>query len=176
MQPAAQTLQTKRLRLRWLTLDDAPLLLAIWNDPAFIRHVGDRGVRTLDQARQAMHEGVLKLYSDHGYGPYRVSNLTDDEAMGICGLFQRDHLDAPDIGFGLLPEFCGQGYAGEAALAVMDHARNAMGLACVTAIVSPGNQASIGLIRKLGLRLEKPIRMPGEEEDVLLYSIRFTEG
>ncbi len=161
---------TERLTLRWFTEDDAALMLAVWNDPGFVRCVGDRGIRTLDEARNALASGIMAMYRDHGYGPYRVATKDDGELMGICGLFLRDYLDDPDIGFALLPGFCRRGYASEAALAVLDEART-MGLDRVTAIVSPENVASIGLIEKLGLSLAERMRPPGEEHDVLLYAI-----
>ena len=168
---AKSELQTERLQLRWLTADDSDLMLAVWNDPAFIRYVGDREIHTTEQARQALKEGVLKLYGEHGYGPYLVSKRAGGRPMGICGLFKRDNLDAPDIGFGLLPEFCRSGFAYEAAEAVMMHAREYMKLGRVKAIVSPENNRSIRLLEKLGMTVEKSIRMSGEDEDVLLYGI-----
>lgn len=166
-----EILQTGRLSMRWLTLDDAELMLAIWNDPTFVRHVGDRGVRTLEDARTTLAEGPMTLYEKHGYGPYRVALRETDVPMGTCGLFKRDHLDDPDIGFGFLPEFCGRGYGWESAEAVTTHARESLGLKRLTAIVSPGNDASIGLIEKLGMQFECAIRMPGEDHDVSLYGI-----
>ena len=167
-------LSTPRLELRWLTPADAGLLLAVWNDPAFVRHVGDRGVRTVDAAAEAMAAGPLAMYRDYGYGPYRVALRESGEAIGMCGLFRRPALDDPDIGFALLPAYCGKGYAFEAAQAVLKHARNRLGLGRLTAIVSPGNATSIRLIEKLGLRFERPIRMPGDETDVSLYGIDWT--
>jgi RimJ/RimL family protein N-acetyltransferase len=168
-----QSLETDRLSLRWFSRDDAALMLAVWNDPAFVRFVGDRGIRTIDEARDALHRGILAMYRDHGYGPYRVATRDDDVPMGICGLFLRDYLDDPDIGFGLLPEFCRSGYAYEASLAVLDEARTTLGLDRVTAIVSPENGASIGLIEKLGMSFAERMRAPGEDHDVLLYAIEF---
>ena len=167
-------LETERLRLRWLTLDDAGLMLAIWNDPAFIRHVGDRGIRTLDEARDEMVNGAMQLYEKYGYGPYRVALKDDDTAIGICGLFRRDNLDEPDIGYGILPEYCGKGYAYEASCAVMNHARTDLGLTRLVAIISPDNEASIGLIRKLGLRFERMHRMHDEEDEVCIYGMQLT--
>lgn len=164
-------LETDRLRLRRLTLDDAELMLAIWNDPAFVRHVGDRGIRTREEARQALRDGPLQLYAEYGFGPYRVALKSDDRAVGICGLFRRDGLDDVDIGYSILPEYCGQGYAFEAATAVVGHARDDIGLARLTAIVSPDNGPSIGLTRKLGLRYEKTIRMTGDDDDVCIYAM-----
>ena len=170
---AKTELTTPRLRLRWLTEDDAALMLTIWNDPDFIRHVGDRGIRTPTEARKAMRDGILKLYTDFGYGPYSVSSLDSGTPMGICGLFKRDNLDYPDIGYSLLPEFRGCGYALEAASAVLVHARDHLGLSQLKAIVSQDNTASVRLLEKLGMRSEGALRMPDEDEDVVLYGIEF---
>ena len=160
--------------MRWLTLDDADLMLAIWNDPAFVFHVGDRGIRTIAEARKNMSEGALKLYEDYGYGPYRVALKSDDTAVGTCGLYRRKGLEDTDIGYGFLPEFCRLGYAYESGCAVLEHARADIGLARITAIVSPDNAASIGLTEKLGLQFEKTARLPGEDKDVSLYSMSLT--
>lgn len=162
-------LETARLVLRRVTLDDADLMLAVWNDPAFVRNVGDRGVRTLDEAQQAMREGALKLYADYGYGPYAVTLRDDGTRIGICGLFRRDSLDDPDIGFALLPAYCGRGLAGEAAEAVLRYARDDLRLGTLTGIVSPDNAASRGLLEKLGLHFDRMITMPGDSEEVCLY-------
>ena len=167
------TLQTERLNMRQLTLDDAELMLAIWNDPAFIRNVTDRGIRTLDEAREAMSTGALKLYEDHGFGPFHVSLRGDATPIGICGIFARDSLDDPDIGFALLPDFCSRGYAWESAKAVLDYARDELELPRLTAIVAPENAPSVGLIEKLGLRFETALCLPGEDAEVSLYGINF---
>ena len=166
-------LNTERLELRWLTQDDAPMMLAVWNDPAFMRYVGDRGVRTVEQAGAALQAGLLKLYSNYGYGPFRIMRREDGADLGICGLFRRDGLDEPDIGFAILPEYCRQGFALEASVAVLNHARDVLKLSSVTAIVSPQNEASIGLLEKLGLHYERQVRMPGDDHDVSLYRIDF---
>ena len=166
-------LHTERLELRWLTPNDAPMMLAVWNDPAFIRHVGDRGIRSLEQARAALNAGVLRIYADFGYGPYHVMRREDGADLGICGLFRRDGLDEPDIGFAILPDFCGEGYGFEAAVAVLDHARDALKLSSVIAIVSPGNKPSEGLLEKLGMHFERSLRLPGDDRDVSLYRVDF---
>jgi len=165
-------LETERLTLRRVTLDDAALMLAIWNDPAFIRHVGDRGIRTIEEAEAALKEGAFKLYDEFGYGPYCMSRKKDGALIGICGLFRRENLTDPDIGFGVLPDYCGKGYAGEAAQAVVAHARNDLGIECLTAIVSPENVASIGLIEKLGLRFDRGITMPDDDDEISLYRMQ----
>ena len=144
-------------------------MLAIWNDPAFIRHVTDRGIRTLPDAQDAMREGILRMYEEHGYGPYRVALTATDQPIGICGLFKRDCFDVPDIGYATLPEFCGNGFAYEAACAVIDNAPG-LGFERLLAIISPKNDASIGLIRKLGFDFERMHRMPDDDDDVCIYS------
>ena len=171
-----KSLRTARLDLRPIGLDDAPLMFAIWNDAAFIRNVGDRGVRTLDQARDAIRAGALKLFEEHGFGPFSMTRRDDGTQIGICGLFKRDVLDAPDIGFAVLPDFCGHGFAGEAATAVVEHARTDLGLAMLTAIVSPDNTPSIGLIEKLGLRFEGMITMPGDQVAIRLYRMSLQDS
>lgn len=165
-------LKTARLALRRVSLDDADLMLAVWNDPAFIENVGDRGIRSLAEARAAMQAGALKMYDDYGYGPYAMVLRSSGVRVGICGLFKRDNLEHPDIGFAVLPDYCGSGLAGEAAFAVLAHARDDLRLTELTAIVSPGNTPSIGLIEKLGLSFSKMIRMPGDNNDICLYQIR----
>ena len=172
MNQADAVLQTDRLLLEPLLESDAGLMLEVWNDPAFIRHVGDRGIRTLDEATRVLREGALKQWEELGYGPYRVS-LGGGEAIGICGLLKRPNLDDPDIGYALLEPFRGHGYASEAARAVRDHARDSMGLQKILAIVSPEHGRSIRLLEKLGMMKKGSIRMPDEDEDIFLFEMRF---
>jgi len=170
--PELLQLETERLSLRRLTLDDAELMLAVWNDPAFIRYVGDRGIRTIEAARVALQEGALKLFSDFGYGPFRVALITDDSPVGVCGLFRREGLEEPDLGFSVLPEYWRKGYAYEAAREVVNHAATDIHLKRLTAVASPDNAASIALIEKLGLRFERMHRLPGDDDDVAIYGMQ----
>ena len=170
MNTALDTIHSERLNLHRLTEDDAELSLALWNDPDFIRHVGDRGVRTVEEAVEKLREGALKIWDDFGYGPYRLA-LPGGDSFGICGLFKRENLDHPDIGYALLPAYCGKGYALEAARAVRDHARDHIGLSIICALVSPDHARSIHLLERLGMKYERPIRMPDEDEDILLYGM-----
>ena len=162
-------LETERLSLRELTRDDAELLLRVWNDPAFIRNVGDRGIRTTEEAQDAMKNGVMQLYDQYGYGPYRVALKDTDTPIGICGLFRRDGLDTPDLGYAILPDYCGAGHAYEAATAVVDYAAAELSIDHLIAIISPGNEASIRLIRKLGFEFERMHSMPDDDEAVRIY-------
>ena len=172
--PTCGIAETPRLLLRRMTLDDADLMLAIWNDPAFVEHVGNRGIRTIAQARQALDDTVLTLYETYGYGPYCMVRKDDAQRIGICGLFRRETLPHPDIGFAVLPTFCGAGFALEAARAVVLHAREDLGIKTLTAIVSPLNKASVSLLEKLGLNFQRGITMPGEKEEISLYSMNLS--
>jgi [ribosomal protein S5]-alanine N-acetyltransferase len=168
-------LRTERLELRWLNEEDAGLMLAIWNDPGFIRNVGDRGIRTPEAALEAMREGVLALYRSHGYGPYRIASRDGGPAMGICGLFKREQFEHPDIGYSLLPDYRGRGVALEAARAVVSQARERLGLDRLNAIVAPSNGASIRLLEKLGMQPQEFVRMPGDDADILLFSMSLAQ-
>jgi RimJ/RimL family protein N-acetyltransferase len=161
--PLPATISTARLVLRPLALDDAPFMLELLNDPGYLRFVADRGVRTVDGARNYLAGGPLAMYERHGLGLLRVERRSDGEPLGICGLLKRDTLDDVDIGFGLLERHRGRGYAREAAEAVLEHGAEALGLRRVAAIVLPSNADSIALLARLGLRRERTITLDGEE-------------
>ena len=161
--------KTDRLVITELTREDAALMLAILNDPDFIRNVADRGVRTLEQAQDYLERGPIASYREHHFGMYKVA-LQDGTPIGLCGLVKRDFLEDADIGYAFLPQYRGQGYALEAAQAVMDFARNSLALPRIVALVSPENRASIRLLEKLGLRHQRPITVPGEISEILLLS------
>jgi ribosomal-protein-alanine N-acetyltransferase len=161
--------ETQRLTLRRLSLEDAAFILALVNEPSWLAHIGDKHVRTLDDARRYIAEGPMAMYARHGFGLYLVERRTDAEPLGICGLLKRDTLDDVDIGFAFLPAHWGRGYAREAAVATLTQAREAFGLARVVAIASPGNASSIRLLESVGFVFERALRMPGEDHDVRLF-------
>jgi RimJ/RimL family protein N-acetyltransferase len=165
-----QVLETARLRLRRLSGADAPFMLQLLNDPSFIRNIGDRGVRDVEGARGYLMAGAIASHEKHGYGLDLVELKSSGEAAGICGLVRRDYLGDPDIGFAFLPQFTGLGYAVESAAAVLARARGALALPRVLAIVSPGNERSIRVLTKIGLRYERMITPPGEGQAILLFT------
>ncbi|KFN49432.1 GNAT family N-acetyltransferase [Arenimonas composti] len=146
-----EILRTPRLRLRELVADDAPFVLELLTDPDFLRHIGDRGVRDLDSARAYVGDGPQASYARHGHGLWLCELLETGEPAGICGLIRRDTLEAPDLGYAWLPRFRGRGFALEAAAATLAHARSALAMDRLLAIVSPGNDASCRLLEKLGM-------------------------
>jgi [ribosomal protein S5]-alanine N-acetyltransferase len=162
-------LETERLILRQMKAEDAPFIFELVNGAAFIRNIGDKGVRTLEDARNYIVNGPVASYEKFGFGLYLVALRETGEAIGICGLLKRDSLKDVDIGFALLERFRRKGFAYEAAAAVMEYGRNALGLKRIVAITSPDNGESIRVLEKIGLRFEKMIRMPGSNEDTRLF-------
>jgi RimJ/RimL family protein N-acetyltransferase len=165
-------LVTERLRLRHLTRADTAFLLELLNDPAFIANIGDRGVRTAADAVGYVEKGPGASYLRNGFGLYLVEVAATATPVGLCGLVKRDTLPDVDVGFAFLPAFRSQGYALEAARAVLAEARERVGLTRLVAIVKPGNAPSARLLTKLGMRLEGRIRLPHDPEELELYSIR----
>jgi RimJ/RimL family protein N-acetyltransferase len=162
-------LATERLRLRTATLDDAAFYHALVNDPAFIEHIGDRGIRTLEQARQSVLDGPIAMQVLRGHSLYVVELKMDATPIGMCGLIKRETLDGVDIGYAFLPAWRGQGYALEAARGVLDYAP-ALGLRRVLAIASPNNIASNRLLLKLGMQFEHFTHLLPEDAGSNLYS------
>jgi RimJ/RimL family protein N-acetyltransferase len=163
-------LKTERLIVRPFTRADAPFILRLLNEPSFIENIADKGVRDLDGARSYLREGPMASYARHGFGLWRVGLLGDDTPIGMAGLLKRDFLEDIDIGYALLPEFCGAGYAFEATSAVLTYARNQLGARRVVAIVAKHNERSIKLLQKLGFASEGTVRMPGEPDDLRLFA------
>ena len=168
----ATVLQTDRLTLRLLGEGDEAFIVELLNDPGFFRFIGDRGVRTSDDARRYLENGPLASYERYGFGLWAVEARDGGEVMGICGLLKRDWLGDADIGFAFLPRYRGKGYALEAASGVMAHARNVLGLTQVAAITSPDNVASIALLGKIGFRLERVARAMPDGDEVNVFVAR----
>lgn len=165
-----KVLETERLALRWFTPDDAPLILHLLNEPLFLRFIGDKNVRTLDDARHYLRHGPLASYAKHGFGLFHVSLKADGTPIGMCGLLKRDTLDDVDVGFAYLPQFGGQGYATEAARATLNYGRTVLGLKRIVAITAPDNESSMNVLNKIGLRHTATLKIPGYKTDSLLFT------
>jgi RimJ/RimL family protein N-acetyltransferase len=163
-------LATPRLRLRTADLDDADFYLALVNDPGFLEHIGDRGIRTREDAVQALIEGPIAMQDVRGHSLYVVELKDSGEPIGMCGLIKRETLDGVDIGYAYLAPYCGRGYAYEAGRAVLALAP-ALGLKRVLAITSPNNLASNGLLRKMGMRFERFVHLVPGDAGSNLYSL-----
>jgi RimJ/RimL family protein N-acetyltransferase len=164
------TLETDRLILRRLTLDDAEFILRLVNDPSWLRYIGDRGVRTLEDARAYLRKGPIQMYEIFGFGLYAAQRKLDGTVMGLCGLIKRSFLKDFDLGFALLPQYRGQGYAREAASAVLNHAREECDLLRVLAITALDNEPSIKLLENLGFEFEEVIRISDDDPGTRLFA------
>lgn len=162
-------IETERLLLRRLDRGDADFLLALMNEPAYLRNIGDRGVRTREDAERYIEDAVVASYERHGYGMYLVALRASGRAVGIAGLVNRPALPGVDVGFAMAGPHRRAGYASEAAAAVLRHAVADLGLNRVYGVVAPGNAASIRVLEKLGLHYERRISLTADDEPVLLY-------
>jgi len=161
-------LETERLSLRRFTVDDAGFILTLLNEPAFLRYIGDKKVRNLDDARQYILNGPVASYERHGFGLNCVELRDSHTPIGMCGLLKREELPDPDIGFALLPDYRNQGFAFEAAEAVLKDASN---VPRILAITSLDNEASINLLHRLGFSFEEIIKPSPDREPLRLFSL-----
>ena len=162
-------LKTDRLIIRRLTLDDAEFILKLLNEPSFLRYIGDKGVRNLEDAIRYLQTGPLASYERFGFGQFLVELKESSLPIGMSGLIKRDTLPDVDIGFAFLPDYWSQGYALEAAAALMNYGRETHGLRRIVAITSPDNYASMKLLGKLGLRFEGMIKLTEDQDEVRLF-------
>ena len=167
-----KVLETERLLLRWLTVDDAEFIMALVNEPSWLRFIGDRGVRSVDDARGYIANGPAEMYARLGFGLFLVERRDDGVPVGMCGLIKRDGLDDVDIGFAFLPRFWGQGYALESAAAVLAYGQAELGFKRIVAITSKDNDRSIRLLESIGMTFEKSIRLRAEDEEVKLFALQ----
>lgn len=152
--------ETPRLLIRRLDATDAPFILRLVNEPSFLENIGDRGVRSLDDARAYLAKGPFASYEQHGFGLFHVSLKAGGEAIGMCGLLKRDWLDAPDVGFAFFPEFWSKGYAYESSVGVIEWGRRTFGITRVVGIVKPANMGSIRVLEKLGMTFARVVTSP----------------
>jgi RimJ/RimL family protein N-acetyltransferase len=163
-------INTERLTLAPFTLDDDVFILRLLNEPSFIDNIADRGVRTLVDARAYLSNGPMASYAANGFGLWRASLRASGTPIGMCGLIRRAGLADVDLGYALLPEYTGQGYAIEAARASLEVGHATLGLARIIAIVSPGNERSVRVLEKLGFAREGTTRLPNDTLDLLLFA------
>ena len=153
-------LDTDRLRLRQMAPEDATFILELLNEPSFIQNIADKGVRTLEDARGYIVNGPMASYAKHGFGLFVVELRNSGTPVGMCGLIKRDGLDDVDLGFAYLERHCSKGYAVEAAAATLAYGLRKPGLKRIVAITAPGNQRSIRVLERIGMRFEKMIDLP----------------
>ncbi len=156
-------LETERLILRHVEKSDGEFMLDLLNQPSFIKYIGDRNVRTIEQAIEFIETRYTKSYDDNGYGLYLVELKDDKSKIGVCGFVKRPEFVTADIGFAFLPQFEGCGYAYESANACMKFGKQVLNFERVVAITTQNNIRSGKLLEKIGFNFEKLIDMPSNE-------------
>jgi ribosomal-protein-alanine N-acetyltransferase len=162
-------LRTERLELRELCVADDGFILELLNEPGFIRHIGDKGVRNLPDARDYIAKGPVESYGRFGFGLYLTRLADSGEPIGICGLLKRDTLPDVDVGFAFLSRHWSKGYAVESAAAVLDFGRRRLGLKRIVAITAPQNHGSIAVLEKIGLKFERMVRLGNDGHELKLF-------
>ncbi|MGB7843504.1 MAG: GNAT family N-acetyltransferase [Salinimicrobium sp.] len=170
-----QLYETQRLLLRPSTEEDADMLLALFNSPNWIKYIGDRKVRTLEDAAKYIRERMRPQLERFGFSNNTVMRKSDGAKLGCCGLFVREGLQGVDIGYGFLPQYEGRGYALEAASRVKLAGIEDFGLREIQGFTSAANFASQKLLLKLGLKQDGEISLPGETEKLLLFKWKLSE-
>jgi len=165
-------LETERLFIRQLSLEDSPFIFQLVNEPSFIQNIGDRGVRTLSDAEKYIENGPIASYARNGFGLCLVTLKESGEAIVMCVLIKREALEDVDIGYAFLPKFWSKGYAFEAAQAFKQYAGEVVRLTRLVAIVDPNNQGSIRVLEKLGMAFEKMVRLSAEDIDLKLFAVK----
>ena len=162
-------LHTSRLRLRPLGSDDAEFVILLLNDSDFIRNIGDRGVRTVEDAIAYIQNGPGGLDGEFPWRVWLITTRATGEQIGTCGLLKRATMTDVEVGYALMPEFRSKGYAIEAVSAVAQHARETLGIQRMAAIVNPENTGSIRVLEKLGMRREGLLRLDDTSPEVMLF-------
>lgn len=163
-------LETERLFLRKLSTADAGFILDLLNQPSFIHYIGDRGVRTLEDASRYILNGAVSSYERFGFGMYLTLLKEGEVPIGICGLVKRDTLEDVDIGFAFLPQYWSKGYAFESASAVLAYGRNTLGLKRILGIATADNTGSIRVLEKIGLKFEKMVKLSEDDVELKLFA------
>ena len=160
---AKTIIETERLLLKELSMDDSAFIYKIVNTEGWLQNIGERNVHSEKDAINYL-SGPFKSYTDNNFGMWLIVEKANSSKIGLCGLINRPSLEDIDIGFALLPEFTKKGFAFEAANAAMDYAKNVLKIERVVGICNTDNLASIRLLEKLGLKIEKTITFENSKE------------
>jgi len=163
-------LVTDRLKLRHTTLADAAFLVELYNTPKWIQNIGDRNIHTTESAASYITDNLRPQLDRLGYGNYVISH--QEKRVGVCGLYDREGLAGIDLGFALLPDYEGFGYAYEASLALIDMAWKIYGLSSLSAITLSTNTSSVSLLTKLGFSFLEHIRLSEDGDEVMHYILK----
>ncbi|PZD79246.1 GNAT family N-acetyltransferase [Mesonia sp. K7] len=166
-----KTFETERLFLRPTSIEDSQFIFDLLNSPKWIKYIGQRNINSPKEAENYIKVKMIPQLEKMGFSNYTVIRKEDQQKMGTCGLYNRKGIDGVDIGFAFLPDYEKKVYAYEAAFQIKQAAFEDFGLKKLNAITIKENLSSRKLIEKLGLTFVQNIRIPGDEEELMLYVI-----
>ena len=162
-------IETERLQLKLISTDDASFILELYNTPTFIHHIGDKNIRSIEDAENYIKEKFIPQAEKHHFGNYVIIRKEDQKSIGAVGIYVREGMEIPDIGFAFLPEFVKKGYAYESASKLISVAFNEFNLKKISAFTTKDNISSQNLIQKIGLKYQETKVLPGFEEEMRYY-------
>ncbi len=160
-----ETYKTERLFLNKLSSQDVDLIFELLNTAGWKKFIGDRNINSPEDAVNY----IQKINSAPGITYWAVTLQEQQIPLGLVTLIKRDYLEHNDIGFAFLPQHAKQGYAFEAASAVLHELLHSGEHATILATTLTNNVSSIQLLTKLGLVFEKEISVGNEK--LQLYAI-----
>ena len=166
-------LETSRLSLHEFELSDATFLLEIMNQPDYHRYIGDRGLRTVEDAESYIREKFISEYKRRGFGFWLVRLKDGMTPVGFAGIIVRDELDEPDVGYAIQETYAGNGYAEEATRGILKYAAEFLDFPVICAITDPDNKASINVLIKCGFHFDRQAPVFSDEEELNIYKYVF---
>ena len=161
--------ETERLILKPAEVQDANFFLELYNMPSFIQYIGDRNLRTKEDAENYITNRFIPQIEKLGFGNYVVILKEDNTKIGAVGIFEREDLDVLDIGFSFLEKYEGKGYAYESANKLKEVAATDFGVHKISAITTKDNFSSQKLIERLGLKFQKMVTIPEDVVELMYY-------
>lgn len=144
-------LETDRLLFRKFTMDDAELIYDLNLDPEVTKYTKDP-MRDVEHAKSVLKEVILTQYTLYGHGRWALFLRENGEFIGWCGLKYRPEIDEIDLGYRFKKQYWGKGYATEAAIATVQYGFDKLNLKTITGRALPGNDASVKVLEKCGMK------------------------
>lgn len=163
-------IDTDRLSIRYIKVEDFNFIFRLLNDPSWIKYIGDKGIKTEDDAKNYIQTGPLQMYKNFGFGLYLVTLKETAVPIGLCGLIKRPSLENIDLGYAFLPEYTGKGYAFEATKAVLQYGKEQLTIDKIVAITTLDNFSSEKVLLKLGFTFDSLIKEKNDAEELKLFT------
>lgn len=161
--------ETDRLILRHFKISNTEYIFRQLNEKSFIEYIADKKIADLSKAESYLKNGPITSYQKFGFGLNMIILKGSKTPIGMCGIINRAELKHPDLGFALLPEFWGKGYAREACVAILNDGLRTHDIKTVLGVAAPENQASNILLLKLGFSFTKSIMLYGSCNNLYEY-------